>query len=99
MRKFISRLSTNKQLLKGDLYKDYQRIESQGKEKYGEFAISYKDWDITIAAGKNPIQQTKKYWRYIAAARANEEEPLDYIDWIYQEDSKLAKASGEKDFQ
>ena len=55
MRKFISRLSTNKQLLKGDLYKDYQRIESQGKEKYGEFAISYKDWDITIAAGKNPI--------------------------------------------
>ena len=110
MGKLISRLLTNEELLKGDLYRKdgyrsadygdgyYHDIKSEAK-KEGEVPISYKDWDITVAAGKNPIEQTKKYWRYMADARAKEEAPLNYIDWIYQEDSKLAKASGDKDFQ
>ena len=58
--------------------------------------ISYKDWELTVGAGKNPKEQILKYWRYMAAARAEGESPHKYIDWLYIKELKLSKAPDEE---
>ena len=112
MKNLVYRLLTNQDILRmGDLYEEnYKKPikdEKTDEDEFMEMAtgvdrkppISYRDWDKTVAVGKDPIELTKKYWIHISEFRDKNMSPLKYIDWLYKEESQLARASEDKQFQ